>query len=80
MGRPRVASFVLFTIGAAVPIPPFLSLDGRAAAAASAALSALALFVIGAATRCSPARRRGAPGVASSWGWRRPGSPSASAG
>jgi VIT1/CCC1 family predicted Fe2+/Mn2+ transporter len=41
-------SFVLFAIGAIVPILPFIFLSGTAAAVASAALSTLALFGIGA--------------------------------
>jgi VIT1/CCC1 family predicted Fe2+/Mn2+ transporter len=41
-------SFVLFAIGAIIPILPFIALDGTAAAVASAALSTLALFGIGA--------------------------------
>jgi vacuolar iron transporter family protein len=41
-------SFVLFALGAVIPILPFVFLDGTAAAVASAALSALALFGIGA--------------------------------
>jgi len=44
-----VASFVLFAIGAAVPILPFLALGGKAAVVASAIVSAIGLFVIGAA-------------------------------
>jgi len=43
------SSFVLFAIGAVVPILPFLILRGPLAVAASAAVSALALFVLGAA-------------------------------
>jgi vacuolar iron transporter family protein len=41
-------SFVLFAIGAIVPIVPFIFVDGTAAAVSSAALSTLALFGIGA--------------------------------
>jgi vacuolar iron transporter family protein len=41
-------SFVLFSIGAIFPILPFMFLSGTVAAIASAALSALALFGIGA--------------------------------
>jgi VIT1/CCC1 family predicted Fe2+/Mn2+ transporter len=41
-------SFVLFAIGAVVPIVPFIFLSGTAAAVASAALSTLGLFCIGA--------------------------------
>lgn len=42
-------SFVLFAVGAAIPVVPFLFLGGTAAALISAALSAAALFGIGAA-------------------------------
>lgn len=42
-------SFFLFAIGAIVPVSPFLFLSGTAAVAASLAVSALALFGIGAA-------------------------------
>jgi VIT1/CCC1 family predicted Fe2+/Mn2+ transporter len=41
-------SFVLFALGAVVPIIPFIFLSGTTAAVLSAALSALALFGIGA--------------------------------
>ena len=41
-------SFVLFAIGAVIPIVPYVFLSGAAAIVASAALSALALFGIGA--------------------------------
>lgn len=41
-------SFVLFAIGAIIPILPFIVLDGAGAILASAVLSALALFGIGA--------------------------------
>jgi VIT1/CCC1 family predicted Fe2+/Mn2+ transporter len=44
-----VSSFLLFTIGAVVPILPFLVTRGNAAAVSSIAVSALALFAIGAA-------------------------------
>ena len=44
------ASFVVFTIGAVVPVVPFLFLSGAVAAAASLALAALALFASGAMT------------------------------
>jgi vacuolar iron transporter family protein len=43
------ASFVLFALGAVVPILPFLFLRGTPAVAASAVVSALALFALGAA-------------------------------
>ena len=42
-------SFFLFAVGAIVPVSPFLFLSGTAAVAASLAVSALALFGIGAA-------------------------------
>jgi VIT1/CCC1 family predicted Fe2+/Mn2+ transporter len=48
-GEAAAASFVLFAIGAVVPILPFLILRGPLAVATSAAVSALALFVLGAA-------------------------------
>jgi len=44
-----MSSFVLFTIGAVVPIIPFLVARGNGAVTASLAVSALALFGIGAA-------------------------------
>jgi VIT1/CCC1 family predicted Fe2+/Mn2+ transporter len=44
------ASFLLFALGAIVPVAPFMLLSGRAAALASVALSGLALVAIGAAT------------------------------
>src|SRR5206468_3646882 len=43
------ASFVLFALGAVVPILPFLFLTGTLAVASSAVVSALALFALGAA-------------------------------
>jgi len=48
-GEAAATSFVLFAIGAVVPILPFLILRGPLAVATSAAVSALALFVLGAA-------------------------------
>ena len=42
-------SFVLFALGAIVPVLPFMFLSGTPAIAASVAVSALALFAIGAA-------------------------------
>jgi VIT1/CCC1 family predicted Fe2+/Mn2+ transporter len=44
-----LASFMLFALGAIVPILPFLVASGRVAVVASVALSGLALFAIGAA-------------------------------
>src|SRR5439155_748256 len=44
-----VTSFVLFAIGATVPILPFLAQRGTLAVASSAVVSALGLFAIGAA-------------------------------
>jgi len=41
-------SFVLFAIGAAIPVIPFLPLEGNTAVAASIVVSAVALFAIGA--------------------------------
>ena len=52
-GRPwRAAglSLALFSLGALMPILPFTLFDGRAALIGSAALSALALFAVGAVT------------------------------
>jgi VIT1/CCC1 family predicted Fe2+/Mn2+ transporter len=43
-----VTSFVVFAIGAFLPVLPFLFLDGRAAVVACALLSAAGLFLIGA--------------------------------
>lgn len=43
-----VTSFVLFALGAAVPVLPFGFLAGRAAVVTSVAVSALALFLVGA--------------------------------
>ncbi len=45
-----VTSFLLFAVGAIVPILPFLLFTGRAAVAGSSVLSVLALFGIGAVT------------------------------
>jgi len=44
-----VSSFLLFAVGAAVPILPFLVTRGNAAVVESGVVSGLALFVIGAA-------------------------------
>jgi VIT1/CCC1 family predicted Fe2+/Mn2+ transporter len=44
-----MTSFALFAVGAAVPLLPYFFLNGLAAAAASALLSAAGLFIIGAA-------------------------------
>jgi VIT1/CCC1 family predicted Fe2+/Mn2+ transporter len=44
-----LASFMLFALGAIVPILPFLATAGRVAVVASVGLSGLALFAIGAA-------------------------------
>jgi VIT1/CCC1 family predicted Fe2+/Mn2+ transporter len=44
-----IASFVLFAIGAVVPVLPYMLTSGWAAVIASAASSMLGLFVIGAA-------------------------------
>ena len=51
LGSPVAAaasSFATFSVGALVPLAPFLVLTGPSAARASAALSALALFGVGA--------------------------------
>ena len=45
-----ITSFLLFALGAIVPVLAFLALSGRAAVGASLGVSALALFGIGAAT------------------------------
>jgi vacuolar iron transporter family protein len=44
-----ITSFFLFAVGAIIPVSPFLFLSGTAAVGASLAVSALALFGIGAA-------------------------------
>jgi VIT1/CCC1 family predicted Fe2+/Mn2+ transporter len=44
-----LTSFMLFALGAIVPVAPFLALGGLSAVAASVVLSALGLFGIGAA-------------------------------
>ncbi len=44
-----ITSFLLFTLGAIVPVAPFLFLGGRAAIATSVAASGLVLFGIGVA-------------------------------
>jgi VIT1/CCC1 family predicted Fe2+/Mn2+ transporter len=52
-GSPMAAaatSFLLFTLGAVIPVAPFLALSGAAAVGASLALSALAMAAIGAGT------------------------------
>ena len=46
-GRAARASFVSFAIGGLVPLVPFIFLSGWAAVIVSAALSALALFLVG---------------------------------
>ena len=48
-GTAAIASFVPFTLGAAVPVLPFAFLSGTAATVASVAASACGLFVLGAA-------------------------------
>lgn len=45
-----LASFLLFTAGALVPVLPFVWLDGQAGALAAAAAGGLGLFALGAAT------------------------------
>ena len=50
-GSPAVAastSFVLFAVGAIIPVAPFIFLSGTAAVVVSAALSVIGLFAIGA--------------------------------
>ncbi len=44
-----ITSFLLFAVGAVIPVIPFAVLDGRAAVIASAALSAAGLFLVGGA-------------------------------
>jgi VIT1/CCC1 family predicted Fe2+/Mn2+ transporter len=44
------ASFLLFAVGAVVPVLPFVWLDGRAGAVVAAVAGGLGLFVLGAAT------------------------------
>jgi VIT1/CCC1 family predicted Fe2+/Mn2+ transporter len=44
-----LGSFLAFTVGAAVPVLPYLMTDGTAAFVASLALSLVALFLVGAA-------------------------------
>ena len=44
------ASFLVFSLGAIVPVLPFVALQSHAAVAASLSLSALALFLVGAGT------------------------------
>jgi VIT1/CCC1 family predicted Fe2+/Mn2+ transporter len=44
-----VSSFVLFALGAVIPIVPFLILRGTPAVAASVVVSAVALWTLGAA-------------------------------
>jgi VIT1/CCC1 family predicted Fe2+/Mn2+ transporter len=44
-----ITSFLLFALGAIVPVLPFVFLEGTAAVLASVAVSAVALFGIGAA-------------------------------
>src|SRR6058998_663285 len=48
-GEAAASSFLLFSVGAVVPILPFLVTRGNAAVASSGAVSGLALFAIGAA-------------------------------
>ena len=61
-----VSSFLLFTLGAIVPIVPFLLAGGCTAVWASVALSGLALFGVGAAITSSRAGPSGARAGASS--------------
>src|SRR5207245_1169788 len=68
-----VTSFVLFAIGAAVPILPFVVARGSMAVASSVVLSAVGLFVSGARSRSSRGHRCGGPAAVSScWALRRP--------
>lgn len=45
-----VTSFLLFAVGAVIPVFPFLIADGQAAVAGCAAISAVGLFLVGAVT------------------------------
>jgi VIT1/CCC1 family predicted Fe2+/Mn2+ transporter len=45
-----VSSFVMFCIGAAVPLLPFIFMSGNAATVTAAALTGVALLIVGAAT------------------------------
>ena len=58
-----ITSFVLFAIGAIVPVSPFFFLSGWAAVILSASLSALALFGIGAAITLFTGRSVWASGI-----------------
>ncbi len=49
-GSAALSSFVIFTVGAIVPVAPFFALDGHMAVATSVLASGLALYAIGAAT------------------------------
>ncbi len=67
LGSPWVAavsSFVAFGLGALIPLVPFLVGSGTAAVVASAALSIVALFAVGAATSIFTGRHAGARGCA----------------
>jgi hypothetical protein len=65
-GEAAITSFLLFALGAIVPVIPFLFLSGTTAIVVSAALSAAALFAIGAAITLFTGRStlfRHTPGV-----------------
>lgn len=66
LGSPWVAagsSFAAFAVGALLPLLPFLFGGGTAAIVASAALSALALFVVGASISVFTGRHAGRSGL-----------------
>jgi VIT1/CCC1 family predicted Fe2+/Mn2+ transporter len=57
------ASFLLFALGAVMPVAPFLFLDGTPAVLASLALSAVGLFAVGAGITLFTARPVAASGL-----------------
>ena len=66
LGSPWVAatsSFVAFSIGAVIPVIPFLIGSGTSATIAAAALSVVALFAVGAATSIFTGRHAGRSGL-----------------
>ena len=58
-----MSSFVAFGLGALIPLVPFLVGSGTAAVVASAALSIVALFAVGAATSIFTGRHAGRSGL-----------------
>ena len=66
LGSPWVAamsSFLAFSLGAAIPLIPFLVGSGTAATIAAAIVSVLALFAAGAATSIFTGRHAGRAGL-----------------